>query len=321
MRRTDVVIIGASLAGAACVRELRRRGIDALAFDRDLFPREKVCGGFLSPGAVNLLDQLGVLSDVRAVGAVEVRACRLRMNDIDVSVPLPLPGLGISRKALDRLMANHAGVQHGAVREVNRSGEGFRVQIGEEVVEARAVIDAAGKLSRFTAHRAAPEFGIQFYQPEPRGDVLDFWFFDDGYGGAVSVEGGRSNACFLIHKEALPRYLNKEDCRVTGPVAYERGASDFIAIGDAAGMVDPFCGEGIRHALDTGLLAAQVVAEGFRKGSTYESMRERYDRHAARRWRGKRRFGRLMRGLLKYPAVVAAGFRLNPEYWLGQLWK
>ena len=53
VKHVDVVIIGGSLAGAACVRELARRGIDAVAFERDRFPREKVCGGFLSPGAVD----------------------------------------------------------------------------------------------------------------------------------------------------------------------------------------------------------------------------------------------------------------------------
>ena len=69
MKHVDVAIIGGSLAGAACVRELTRFGIDAVAFERDRFPREKVCGGFLSPGAIDLLDQLGTLEAVRAAGA------------------------------------------------------------------------------------------------------------------------------------------------------------------------------------------------------------------------------------------------------------
>jgi menaquinone-9 beta-reductase len=315
MKRADVVIIGGSLAGAACVRELRSRGIDAVAFDRDRFPREKVCGGFLSPGAVDLLEELGMLGSVRAAGAADVRTSRIRMREVDVSVPLPRPGLGISRRTLDGVMANHAGVQHGTVRDVQHSGDVFRVRVDEGEVAARVVIDAAGKLSRFTARRAAAEFGVQFYQAETRGDVLDFWFFEDGYGGVVTVEGGRSNACFLVKKDALPGYVNKPDCRVTGPVSYARTQSEFIAVGDAAGMVDPFCGEGIRHALDTGMLAGRVVAEGLRGGSSYERMRETYQREADRRWRRTRRLGWLFRGLLKHPGIAAAGFRVNPEYW------
>jgi len=65
VKHIDVVIIGGSLAGAACARELARQGIDAVAFDRDRFPRDKVCGGFLSPGAVDLLDELDVLEAVQ----------------------------------------------------------------------------------------------------------------------------------------------------------------------------------------------------------------------------------------------------------------
>jgi hypothetical protein len=87
-------------------------------------------------------------------------------------------------------MADHPGVQPGAVHHVQQSGDRFRVQLDQEEVMARIVIDAAGKLSRFTPRRSAPQFGIQFYEPAPRGDVLDFWFFEDGYGGAVTVEGG-----------------------------------------------------------------------------------------------------------------------------------
>src|SRR6185295_8548015 len=108
---------------------------------------------------------------------------------------------------------------------------------------AAAIVDAAGKLSRFTRRVAAPEFGVQFVENESRDGTMDFWFFEDGYGGAVSVEGGRSNFCFLIRKPALWRYVSKPGRLVTGPLAYGRVPGNVIAIGDAAGMIDPFCGE------------------------------------------------------------------------------
>ena len=321
MKHVDVVIIGASLAGAACVRELCRRGIEAVAFERDSFPREKVCGGFLSPGAVDLLGELDVLNSVRDAGAVEVRSAHVRFGDLDESFELPRPGLGISRKALDAVLANHSGVQHGSVHDVRRKGAAFSVQLEGESISARVVVDAAGKLSRFTERRAVDQFGIQFYEPEACSDVLDFWFFRDGYGGAVTVECGRSNACFLVYKDALPRYLNKPGCRVTGPVAYDQRVSEFLAIGDAAGMIDPFCGEGMRHALDTGILAARAVAEGLGGGASYDAMRGRYERERAERWKGKRRIGSVARRALRYPRVAAAGFTWKPEWFLRRLWE
>src|SRR5262245_51000362 len=74
----DVVVIGGSLSGAACVRELARLGIDAIALERDRFPRGKVCGGFLSPGAVNSLEGLGLLDEIVNAGAVKVSSARVR---------------------------------------------------------------------------------------------------------------------------------------------------------------------------------------------------------------------------------------------------
>ena len=419
MKHVDVAIIGGSLAGAACVRELLRMGIDAVAFERDRFPREKVCGGFLSPGAVDLVDQLGMLEGVRAAGAKPVRSTRIRMRGFETSVALPREGLGISRRTLDSLLADHPGVQQGAVRDVQRRGEAFRVQVDDGETSARIVIDAAGKLSRFTRRRTTGQFGVQFYESGSREDVLDFWFFENGYGGAVSVEGNRSNACFLIYKDALAGYLRDRDdpdvsrypssghqnsspaqevrgipssaeegwtrpqekyreasaegadgvvpvqrlpdrttpsaraevasqlfltahppllsrggedthrpyweihsrkVLVTGPLSYERLPSDFLSIGDAAGMVDPFCGEGMRHALDTGMCAARVVAEGLHRRDSYDTIRMRYEQETLRRWSRKRRLGRFFRTMLQYPRLSAAGFRMNPAYWLRKLW-
>jgi len=321
MKHVDVVIIGGSLAGSSCARELTRRGVDAVAFERDRFPREKVCGGFLSPGAVDLLDELRVLDRLRAVGAVPVRCSRVRMKEREVVVDLPRPGLGISRKALDAVVADHPAVQQGTVRGVQREGSAFRVQLDVGEISARVVIDATGKLSRFTPRRTAPQFGVQFYEAESRADVLDFWFLADGYGGKVSVEGGRSNACFLINKDARAlRDLVKPNTLVTGPMSYDRLPSNYIAIGDARGMVDPFCGEGMRHALDTGIRAATHVAHGLAHGLHYEHMRANFEAEAAQRWNRKRMLGRLVRSALTYPRLMSAGFRFKPEFWFRKLW-
>jgi flavin-dependent dehydrogenase len=319
MKHIDVVIIGGSLAGV-CARELTRRGVDAVAFEREHFPREKVCGGFLSPGAVDLLESLGLRDSLRERGARTVHSACVRMSRRIIRFDLPRPGMGVSRKLLDALVADHPSVRRGAVRQVKRLGEGFRVQVEQHELSARVVIDAAGKLSRFTERRVSPQFGVQFYEEGSRGDVLDFWFFEQGYGGAVSIEGDRSNACFLVSKDALRQTHARAGWRITGPVAYERGVSDFIAIGDAAGMVDPFCGEGIRHALDTGIRAAGFVARGLDCGDSYDAVRARYEADEHRRWRGRRRLGRLFREVIQYPRLTAACFGVNPGFWLRRLW-
>jgi flavin-dependent dehydrogenase len=286
----DVCIIGGSLAGSACLRELERLGIDAVAFERDRFPRDKVCGGFVSPGGVECLDELGVLEAVQNAGAVPVRSTRIRVGLTETEFRFREPGgLGISRSMLDFILADRPQIHQGqgVVEVIPRDGR--FILLGESFeVSCRVLIDAAGKLSRFTKRQSAEEFGIQYEEPEDRGSVMDFWFFQDGYGGAVSIEGGKSNFCFLISKDKVADYLGRPHCLVTGPLAYEPLPSDYIAIGDAAGMVDPFCGEGMRHALDTGIVAARNVARGIRDGQTYQEIRRNYECEWQSRWARRR---------------------------------
>ncbi len=317
MTRHDVIVIGGSLAGSACVRELTRLGIDAVAFERDRFPRRKVCGGFLSPGAVECLDRLGLLTDVQDAGAVQVRSARVRVDSREYLLPFERPGLGISRITLDTILAEGTRVEQGRpVHRVSRVETGFMV----DGTASSVIIDAAGKLSRFTPRRAADEFGIQYTEKTARGSVLDFWFFEDGYGGAVSVEGDRSNFSFLIKKDALGRYLRRGEVLVTGPVAYHKQPGEFIAIGDAAGMVDPFCGEGMRHALDSGMLAAAIVARGIRSRSGYEQMKYEYEREWERRWKTRRRLGAGIRRLVAHRGWFGAALRVMPSGLLNRLW-
>jgi hypothetical protein len=187
-------------------------------------------------------------------------------------------------------------------------------------IECSVVIDAAGKTSRFTPRRTADEFGIQYTQAEsgPSG-VLNFWFFADGYGGSVSIEGGRSNFCFLIKKGALPRYVGIEDRLVTGPLAYDKLPGDLITAGDAAGMIDPFCGDGMHHALDTGMLAARVVAAGIRRHAAYEQIKREYDAERARRWSTRRMAGAAIRRFLRHRQLFGKALDVVPSALLNRI--
>jgi flavin-dependent dehydrogenase len=323
MKTIDVAIIGASLAGAACVRTLTRAGVEAVAIERDRFPREKVCGGFLSPGAVDILDELDLRNKLRAAGAVDVRSARLRSEGMEFDISFRREGLGVSRRTLDAVLGDHSAVVRGNVLSAERQPDGrFRICMndGSELF-ANILIDAAGKLSRFTEMHASPQFGVQFYEAESRGDVMDFWFFSDGYGGTVGIEGNRSNSCFLIRRDALPRYVGKPDCLVTGPVAYRSGRSAFLAIGDAAGMIDPFCGEGMHHALDSGRIAAESVIRGLERGRSYGEMRRDYERERNRRWSRKRAMARVARFALQYPRLRSVGLKLDLGWLIGEFWK
>ena len=68
--QSDVVIVGAGPAGAATAIFLARRGDEVTLLDRAAFPRDKPCGEYLTPGAVDILrDEIGVLPQMLAAGA------------------------------------------------------------------------------------------------------------------------------------------------------------------------------------------------------------------------------------------------------------
>ena len=58
MEQTKVAVIGAGPAGTTCALLLMKRGIDCILIDRATFPRDKICGGGLTPRSYKLLQQL-----------------------------------------------------------------------------------------------------------------------------------------------------------------------------------------------------------------------------------------------------------------------
>ena len=64
----DVVIVGAGPAGSATAHYLAREGLNVLLLDKFNFPRDKTCGDALTPRALHILDDMGILNDVQQVG-------------------------------------------------------------------------------------------------------------------------------------------------------------------------------------------------------------------------------------------------------------
>ncbi|HKV67061.1 MAG TPA: FAD-dependent monooxygenase, partial [Gaiellales bacterium] len=58
--RYDAVVVGAGPGGAATAMLLARGGAKVLLCDRSSFPRDKTCGGGLTPRGVGALERLGV---------------------------------------------------------------------------------------------------------------------------------------------------------------------------------------------------------------------------------------------------------------------
>ncbi|HEY64870.1 MAG TPA: NAD(P)/FAD-dependent oxidoreductase [Caldilineae bacterium] len=115
LMNADVLVVGAGPAGSTVAAQLALAGWDVLLIDKAHFPREKTCGGGLTPRAIAALRTLGVLDQVtsqghRVTGArlVSPSGYQLHVHFADHLDGLPPYGLVISRSRLDDLLLRHA---------------------------------------------------------------------------------------------------------------------------------------------------------------------------------------------------------------------
>ena len=80
MKIKDVIIIGAGPAGSAMATLLAQEGYSVLLLEKEVFPRDKVCGDFVSPKGLFHLKKLGCYEKIASGGYTPIRRTSVYLN-------------------------------------------------------------------------------------------------------------------------------------------------------------------------------------------------------------------------------------------------
>jgi menaquinone-9 beta-reductase len=220
----DVTVVGGGPAGAVAALVLARRGHRVRLLERARFPRPKLCGDTLNPGAVAALGQHLDLAALRGV-ALPLSGMRLsgpRGTPVEGRYPAGVTGLSITRDRLDAWLiaaAEAAGVavEDGVVvRGAHHDAGQVRGVVaatarGEHRHPCRLVIGADGRgsrLARATGGVRTPRWprrwALGVYAVgvhEMAIDLGEMHIRGGRYLGLAPVPGGLTNVCLVVNRE------------------------------------------------------------------------------------------------------------------------
>lgn len=222
----DVAIVGAGPGGSTLAALLARRGYSVALIDRDAFPRDKLCGEFLSYDALPIVDALGVRQELDARGAPEITSCRVVGRHRTYAFDFPHPARGVSRMLLDDALLRCAivGGAH-AITATATEVSSDSVTFDGGAVRARVVAGAWGRWGRFDQQlgrafvrdRSHRNFGFKRHyrgMTDAARGTIELYSFARGYLGVNDVEGGITNICGLVHASRLQGHKGRWDAFV-----------------------------------------------------------------------------------------------------------
>jgi len=295
MEDVDVLIVGGGPAGSSCAYHLRKHGVDCLVLDRETFPRDKLCGGLITPDVLRNLeftpeDYPHSFFTLRTF-CFHYKGWTFRFRS---------PQYSIRRYEFDHWLLERSGApyrQH-YVRSIRRDGDHFIVA---DTYRSRRLVRARG--TRCPVYR-------QFFRdshPRPESkqivvrekefpydwtdDRCHFWMFTDGLpgyswyipkaNGILNIGVGglvdnmkRSGDSIQRHWRLLVERLYLRGLAVKSapnPDGYTYYLHEYSSppsqervfiIGDAAGAATLDLGEGIGPAIESAVHVAQSISPG-----------------------------------------------------------
>lgn len=301
MKSCDALIVGGGPAGSSCARELRAQGLDVVVMDKANFPRDKVCAGWITPAVIHALElDVSEYANKRAFQPITAFRSGLIDGESLVTRYSSNVSYGIRRCEFDDYLLKRSGARlwlGTALKTMERRGSRWLVNGS---LTTPLIIGAGGhfcpvarslgaNLGAEESVIAAQEIEFEMSQAQlercrVQRDTPELYFCRDlkGYGWCLrkgsylNIGLGREDNHRLGDKlkdfcdflkqcgripEDIPDGFHGHAYLLYGRSARKLIDDGALLVGDAAGLASPQSGEGIRPAVESGLMAAATILD------------------------------------------------------------
>ncbi len=299
----DVIVIGLGPGGSTAACRLAQMGLKVLGLEKAKMPRSKPCAGCISARIHDIFDEDITALSEKEITRIVINFHG--EGDINLRSEEPVAYM-VNRATFDHHLMKKAKTAGADVRDsegVNKievMQDGFKVYSGKQHYECRFLIAADGvngissrllgynrrkdvawafesdaklspKISDEIEDTARLDLGVIPYGYGWIFPKNDSWSFGVGSGKRLQEHPKKYYQTFLKEQDINDRIIleeNKRGYRI--PYFNGRKTQLFkdrsLLIGDAAGLVDPFLGEGIYYAIRSGQIAAETIHNAVKSG-------------------------------------------------------
>jgi len=289
----DVIVVGAGPAGATVAFFLAQAGKRVLVLEKETLPRYKTCGGGIS---LRFLKDIFPFSFDEVV-ETDARAMTYTFGRYAVTIPVKNGVIGmVMRDQFDAHIMRHSraelrqGISVQSLQELpdkviveTSQGDHFECNYLIGADGANSIVARALNLRPDRELVAAIEVEVEVpqavFKRYARRPVFIFGELKLGYLWIFPKADHLSVGIAALHpkrgelqtklKKVMQRFgIILEDAQLHGhpiPLYTRRepiSTSRTLLVGDAAGLVDPLSGEGIRYAIKSGKIASQAILSG-----------------------------------------------------------
>jgi len=363
----DVIVIGAGPAGIIFAMQLAKKNYKIALIEKEIFPRDKICGDALSLDVVNqlnLIDKNLASRFIKFANKIETKGVKIVAPSSE-SFDIPFNYKGKKRVAyvskridFDNFLFNELKqfqnieiFEGSKILSINTDNSNVKVLLKNRCEEeflftSEIIIGADGAHSYVAKQLSNNKVDYNFYSAGLRvycenvtnfndGNYIELHFLKEilpGYLWIFPLPNNQANIGIgMLSKTVSKKRVNLKkvlkDVIDNNPLFKERfknakyletikgmglplgnpkrniSGEKYLLLGDAAGLIDPFSGEGIGNAIRSGRVAALHVDDCLKKSDFSSHQNLNYDKEIYKQMAKEFSISKKLQNLIKYPRL------------------